>query len=191
MKSPRARSVAGLLASVLWLAFISSVPTEGAGGQAPSRSPGSSKAPSRERTLRVAREIMTAARYATMVTTKAGEAQARIVDPLTPDASLVVYVATNPKSRKVAEIRADPRVTLLYFDTNRLAYVTLVGRATAVAGEEKATRHKNEWKPFFNHEQPETYTLYRILPSRLEVVSAKDGLSGDPLTWRPKIVDIR
>ena len=36
-----------------------------------------------------------------------------------------------------------------------------------------------------------SYTLYRIIPSRLEVVSAKDGLSGDPATWRPEIVDLK
>lgn len=145
----------------------------------------------RERTLAVARKIMTAARYCTMVTMGENEAQARIVDPIEPDAAFVVHVATNPRSRKVRELRADSRVTLLYFDTERLAYVTVVGRATEVEDALKPSHYKKEWEGFFHRGQPATYVLHRIVPTRLEVVSPKDGLSGDPVTWKPEIVDLK
>jgi general stress protein 26 len=142
--------------------------------------------------ISVARDLMSAARYSTFVTLDAqGQPQARIVDPLPPEAGLSVYVATNPLSRKVNEILKDPRVTLLYFDAARPGYVTLIGRAVLVTGAEKQAHHKKEWQSFFPREKPETYTLYRIVPSRLEVVSAKDGLGGDPLTWRPAIVELK
>jgi general stress protein 26 len=155
-----------------------------AAGQAPPKS--------REQTLSVARRIMIDARFCTLVTIGEGnEPQARIVDPLEPDTALAVYVATNPRSRKVAEIRKDPRVTLLYFDPARFAYVTLVGRAVEVHGAEKAAHRKKDWQEFFPAEKPESYLLYRIVPSRAEVVSARDGLNGDPVTWRPEIVELR
>jgi general stress protein 26 len=151
-------------------------------------------APARDRAriLEVARQIMTAARFCTLSTIgELGEPQARVVDPLEPDAAFTVYLATNPRSRKVAEIRKDPRVTLLYFDTARSAYVTLVGRATEVVDAEKSVHRKKDWDEFFPASRPGAYALYRIVPSRLEVVSARDGLSGDPATWRPEIVDFK
>lgn len=135
---------------------------------------------------------MTAARYCTLVTLgEAHQPQARVVDPLEPDEALTVYVATNPRSRKVQEIGKDPRVTLLYFDTARAAYATLIGRAAEATGALKSAHHKKDWQSFFPIEKPDTYTLYRIVPSRVEVVSARDGLGGDPTTWRPEIVDIK
>jgi len=151
-----------------------------------------SPAHNRERVLGIARQIMGGARFCTMVTVgELGQPQARVVDPLDPDPALVVYVATNPLSRKVGEIRKDPRVTLLYFDPARSAYVTLIGRAAEVPNPEKAAHRKKDWDAFFPADKPDAYTLYRIVPSRVEVVSAKDGLSGDPATWRPEIVDLK
>jgi general stress protein 26 len=146
----------------------------------------------RERVLGVARQVMTGARFCTLVTIgELGQPQARVVDPLEPDSAFVVYVATNPRSRKVGEIRKDPRVTLLYFDTARSAYVTLIGRADEVPDAGKAAHRKKDWDTFFPAGQPEAFTLYRIVPSRVELVSARDGLSGDPSTWRPEIVDLK
>lgn len=148
--------------------------------------------PGRERTIEVAREIMTAARYCALVTLGPGRhPQARIVDPLEPDASLAVYVATNPKSRKVEEIQRDDRVTLLYFDAVRLGYVTLIGKAIEIQGSEKKERRKKDWDRFFPVDAPDTYTLYRIIPIRIEVVSTRDGVSADPATWRPQIVQFQ
>lgn len=140
----------------------------------------------------VARRIMAAARYCTLVTLGDDHRpQARIVDPLGPDESFAIYIATNPLSRKVGEIRRDPRVTLLYFDTARLGYVTVIGEAREVDEAGKRSHHKNEWQPFFPREKPAAYILYRVNVQRLEVVSAKDGLSGDPTTWRPEIVELK
>ncbi|MEO8499625.1 MAG: pyridoxamine 5'-phosphate oxidase family protein [Vicinamibacteria bacterium] len=146
----------------------------------------------RDRVLSVARQIMIAARYCTLITIGAdGQPQARVVDPLGPDETFNVYVATNPLSRKVGEMGKDPRVTLLYFDTARSAYVTLIGRAVATSAEEKKAHHKKVWQPFFSLDRPESYALYRVTASRLEVVSARDGLSGDPSTWRPEIIELK
>lgn len=146
----------------------------------------------RERILSVARDIIKAARFCTLVTLgEKGQPQARIVDPVEPDAAFAVYFATNPKSRKVAQIRKDARVTLLYFDAARAAYVTLVGKAAEVTGADKATHRKTDWNEFFAADRPNSYVLYRVIPIRAEVVSAKDGLIGDPTTWRPEIVEFK
>jgi general stress protein 26 len=179
-----ARPVRGLVAALLSVtltALLHAESGQGADKPAPQAA--------QTRVLSVARDIIASARFATFVTLAEGGApQARIVDPLSPDADFVVYVATNPMSRKVREIRKDSRVTLLYFDPGRPGYVTLVGRAREATGGEKQAHHKNDWQAFFPAESPASYVLYRVVPSRVEVVSAKDGLPGDTATWRPEIV---
>ncbi len=178
----------------LTLALGLAMPENGsaAGAQAAASPRDQSQSRDVGRVLEVARQIMVAARYCTLVTLGEGhQPQARIMDPLAPGASLTVYVATNPRSRKVAEIRRDARVTLLYFDAARPAYVTLIGRAVEAGEAEKRSHHKDEWQTFFPRDKPDSYTLYRIAPSRVEVVSAPDGLSGDPATWRPVIIDLK
>lgn len=179
------RSVAGALFLALSLAQPAEIRAQGA-----SPTPAPSAAP-RERALKIAREVMAAARFCTMVTTSDGEAQARIIDPLEPDAEFVVHIATNPLSRKVTQMRENPRVTLLYFDTSRLAYVTLIGMASLVPEKEKAALYKKDWEGFFDRSRPASYALYRVVPSRVEVVSAGDGLAGDPATWRPEIIQLK
>jgi CubicO group peptidase (beta-lactamase class C family)/general stress protein 26 len=171
------------------VALLAGFALQAAAGPSTESAPQATSPPTREHILGAARRIMTTARYATMVTTREGEGQARVVDPLEPDPSFAVHVATNPRSRKVLEMNVNPRVTLTYFDAAGLAYVTLVGEARLVEGSQKTERYKKEWEKFFDRAKPQSYNLYRIVPSRLEVMSPQDGLSGNPLTWRPEIVD--
>jgi general stress protein 26 len=90
--------------------------------------------PDRAAVIKVATGIMQRARFCTLVTIGAGgHPQARIMDAFPPDEGMVVWMATTPASRKVGEIRKDPRVTLSYFDANTMGYVTLLGRAALVA----------------------------------------------------------
>ncbi len=106
---------------------------------------------------------------------------------MTTDTNFITWIATNPITRKVNEIRRNPRVTLLYFDTASSSYVTLVGRAAIVAdAAEKATHWKEEWAPFYDtRDGKRDFTLIRLTPTRLEIVSPGRGLAGDPKTWRP------
>ncbi len=82
---------------------------------------------------------MTTTRYCALITTgRNGRAQARTMDAFAPEADMTVWLATNPRSRKVAEIRRNPKVTLYYFDRESAAYVTIYGTARLVS--EKAKR---------------------------------------------------
>ena len=150
-------------------------------------------APPRSEVLAAANEIMQAARYCTLVTIgPGGQPQARIVDPFPPDPDLTIWIATNPLTRKVAEIRRDPRVTLLYFNPATFEYVTVVG--TVVLDTD--SRHKAEhWKPewaalYQDQNRGDDYQLLRVKPSRLEVVSVRRGIRNDPKTWRPVSLDV-
>jgi general stress protein 26 len=153
------------------------------------RSQESKKPLNRAELIAAAREIMTAARYCALITLdSSGRPQARTLDPFPPDENMVVWLGTNPRSRKVAEIRRNPRVTLYYFDREAQAYVTITGIARLVNDpKEKAKRWKDEWKDFYP-DRAKDYLLIAVQPEKLEVVSVKKGIVGDPRTWKPPSV---
>jgi general stress protein 26 len=144
---------------------------------------------SREELVSAAREIMTTSRYCALITSDArGQTNARTMDAFAPDEQMNVWLATNPRSSKVSEIRRHPRVTLYYFDRENQAYVTIHGTAQLVNDRDEKTRHwKEEWKAFYPNRDKD-YLLIKVVPTRLEVVDTKKGIVGDPKNWRPPTV---
>lgn len=140
----------------------------------------------RDRLVTVARELVAGAHYATLITMGTdGRLQARTVEPFAPDSDFTIWIGTNPRTRKVAELARDPRVTLHYFDPKAQGYVTLQGRATVVRDpRETAARFNPAWKDFYP-DRATDYVLLRVRVERLEVVSPSHGVSGDARTWRP------
>lgn len=139
--------------------------------------------------LKAAREVIGAARYATLSTIDdlGGYPYSRIVDPFEPEGDFTIWIGTNAGTRKVEQVARNPRVSLLYFDAPRQHYVALTGSATVVRDPaEKARRFKPEWKAFYKDGSAgEDYLLIRIVPSRLEIVAESLGMKSDPITWRP------
>lgn len=140
--------------------------------------------------ISAAREIMTTTRYCALITTgRDGRAHARTMDAFAPEADMTVWLATNPRSRKVSEIRRNPRVTLYYFDRDSQAYVTLYGTARLVNDRgEKQRRFKDDWKAFYP-DRDKSYLLIKITPARLEVVNVNKGIVGTSPAWKPLVVD--
>jgi general stress protein 26 len=144
---------------------------------------------SRDELIAAARETMSAARYCALITQdSSGRPQARTLDPFPPDENMVVWLGTNPRSRKVAAIRRNPRVTLYYFDREAQAYVTIYGIARLVNDPKaKLKWWKDEWKDFYP-DRTRDFLLIRVTPEKLEVVNVKKGIVGDPHTWKPPSV---
>ena len=148
--------------------------------------------PDRAAVIKAATGIMQRARYCTLVTLgEGGHPQARIMDAFPPEGEMVVWMATNASSRKVDQIRKDPRVTLSYFDSTTMSYVTLLGRAALVADPaEKAKRWKDSWtKLYRDANRGDDYLLIKVTPTRLEVSAEGEGIKHDPKTWRATVVD--
>lgn len=139
-----------------------------------------------------ARRIMTEARYCALVTMgEDGRPHARAMDAFPPDDRFVVWLATNPRTRKVQDIRRDRRVTLYYYDAEARGYVTLFGTARLVDdAEEKARRWKPGWEAFYP-DRDRSYLLIEVTPERLEISSPADGIDNDPATWLPRSIDFR
>src|SRR5258708_11690637 len=140
MKSLNIRRQHLLIALLLCIASL----TPSVFGQQPQRR-------SKDELIAAAREIMTTTRYCALITTdRRGRANARTMDAFAPDENLLVWFGTNPLSRKVSEIRRNPRVTLYYFDRESQAYVTIQGVARLVNDSKENARHwKDDWKAFY------------------------------------------
>jgi len=144
---------------------------------------------SRDQLIAAAREIISNARYCALITLDgSGRTEARTVDPFPPGEDMEVWIGTNPRSRKVAEIRRHPRVTLYYFDREAQAYVSISGTARLVNDATEKARHwKDEWKDFYPN-RANDYLLIAVKPEKLELVNVKKGIVGDPRTWKPPLV---
>ena len=145
---------------------------------------------SRDSLIAAAREIMAATRFNALITLdQSGQPRVRTMDPFRPDENMVVWFGTNRRSRKVEEIANDPRVTLYYPAPEADGYVSIHGTARLVDDPaEKARRWKEEWTQFYPDRET-NYLLIEVVPARIEVVSYRRGIVGDPDTWTPASIE--
>ncbi len=92
----------------------------------------------------IAREIMDSAGTCALITLdQKGRPRVRTMDPFSPDSNLIVWLGTNVKSRKVSQIRNDPRVTLYYLENDNSGYVMIHGMAELVDPQDEK---EERWK---------------------------------------------
>jgi general stress protein 26 len=135
--------------------------------------------------LEAAREIMGAQQYCALITMDdTALPQVRTMNPFPPEEGMVVWMATNTRSRKVAAIRKNPRVTLYYADhAKATGYVALAGKAELVDDMQEVVKRKRAyWDTAFPGLK--NIVLIKVVPERIEVVNYKHGFNGDPVTWR-------
>lgn len=148
---------------------------------------------SEQAVLAAARALMVSAHHCALATLREdGQPAVRPMDPFPPDDDLRVWMATNPHTRKAAELARDPRATLHYLDRDSLGYVTLLGTARLVDDE---ARRRELWKPEWIEYYPggpggETFRLLEFVPRRVEVVSPLHGIADEPLAWKPAVVEL-
>lgn len=112
-----------------------------------------------------------------------GKPIARTMDPFAPDSNFVVWFGTNPRSRKVKEIKRNPKVCLYYSNPESTGYVMIQGIAKLVNDpKEKEKRWKPGWSGFYQSRDKD-YILIKVTPSRLELINYKLGIIGNPSTW--------
>ena len=138
--------------------------------------------------IKAAREIMTTAGTCALITLdEEGRPRVRAMEPFTPESDLSVWFGTNPKSRKVNQIKNDSRVTLYYLDSDASGYVMIYGTAQLVVDpDEKENYWKEEWEAFYPNK--DGYMLIKVTPIWMEVLSPKHGINNDPVTWQPPTV---
>ena len=145
----------------------------------------------RARLIAAAREIMGAQTYCALVTVdETGRPQVRTMNPFPPEDDMTVWFATNTRSRKVREIRRDPRVTLYYADhAKAIGYVTLAGRAVLVEDMQEIRKRK---RAYWDQAFPDlkNLVLIKVVPERLDVLNYRAGAQADPDTWRTPSIEL-
>lgn len=144
--------------------------------------------PPRRQIVAAGWEVLQKAGFCSFITIgEDGHPQARVVDPLGPDEDSTIWVATNPRTRKIGQVRRDPRVTLHCFEPATSSYVTILAKATVVTDAAEKARHwKAAWTPFYpGGAKGDAVVLIRLTPSRMEVVSETRGLVPDAKSWLP------
>lgn len=138
----------------------------------------------------IAREIITSSKNCALITIDSlGIAHARTMDPFPPDENFNIWMATNPKSKKVNQIKNNQNVTLYYFDNENSSYVTIQGSAKLVNSKEiKEKFWKSEWEKFYKNRTTD-YLLIQFTPVKLNIISEKNLILGDPISWKtPEIL---
>src|SRR5512146_1991875 len=96
------------------------------------------------RILMAAREIIAGQTYCALITIDAsGQPQIRTMNPFPPEEDMSVWMATNRRSRKAEEIRANPRVSL-YYANHKEATGSVVIHGEAVLVDDMAEKLKRK-----------------------------------------------
>ncbi|HTX98811.1 MAG TPA: pyridoxamine 5'-phosphate oxidase family protein [Bacteroidota bacterium] len=151
---------------------------------------GSGKPANRDSVIAAAREIMGSQTYCALITLDStGGPQARTMNPFPPDSTMTVWIATNTRSRKAAQIQHNPRVCLYYADHKEAkGYVAITGKATLVYDNaEKLKRKRAYWDQAFPDWK--YLVLIKVVPERLEVVNYRHGMLNESVTWKAPSID--
>ncbi len=142
--------------------------------------------------IALSKEIIKQTYYGTLITIdREGQSRARIMEPFEPDKNFIIWLATNPKSRKVSQLKENSSVTLHYFNKDNLEYVSLMGNAFLIDDDViKSTKWKKGWERFYKNKK-EDYMLIKFIPKTLEMISIANAYNGDSATWKPHQVILR
>jgi len=145
-----------------------------------------------QKTINLSKEIIDNTYFGTFITIDSdGQPRARVMEPFAPDDDFIIWLATNPKSRKVTQIKANPKVTLHYFDKKKLGYISLMGQAFLVNDKAiKESKWKDGWENFYPNKDKD-YLLIKFIPKTLELISIPNKFTGDAVTWKPHQVILR
>lgn len=132
--------------------------------------------------------IMRASRYCVLVTVGDAGPHARVVQPFHPDHDLAVRVGTSPTSRKATEMRATGKALLVYTRERDGACVVADCDAVEVDDPDRHRWFMPQWRAFWPAGPDADFTAFRCLPHRLEVWSARDGVTPPPFGLRSAVL---
>jgi len=139
--------------------------------------------------MQAAREIIQATSYCALVTIDStGQPQVRTMNPFPLGDEMVIWFATSRKSRKVKEIKNNPKVCVYYADHNSAkGYVNITGTAVIIDDKELLVKMKRAyWENIPNWQ--DRFVLLKITPKTLDVINYSRGISGDPETSRASTI---
>jgi len=144
---------------------------------------------SKTKIIVAAKEIISAAGNCALITLDdKGLPNVRTMDPFVPEKNFTIWLGTNSKSRKIDQIRNNPEVALYYFDKDASAYLTIHGTAKISNDKKQKKKYwKDKWEAFYPN-YPEGYSLIKVTPQWIEVISERHKIFGDSITWKAPVL---
>ena len=139
----------------------------------------------RDTVILAAHEIMSETTYCGLVTVDSlGQPQIRTMNPFPVKEDFVIWFATARTSRKVREIKNNPKVCVYFADhISAKGYVNINGSATVIDDKELLVKMRRDYWNGIPGWQ-DIFVLIRIVPKSLEIINYKHGLNNDPKTFK-------
>jgi general stress protein 26 len=143
----------------------------------------------RDTIILAAHEIINETTYCGLVTIDSlGQPQIRTMNPFPVKDDFVIWFATSRISRKVIEIKNNPKVCV-YFANHITAkgYVNINGSASVIDNKELLIKMKRD---YWNSVQgwQDKFVLIKIIPKSIEIINYKHGLNNDPDTFKAPVI---
>jgi general stress protein 26 len=121
-----------------------------------------------------------------------GQPRVRTITASPPADDMTVWLATRPSTRKVEQIKKNPKVTLYFNNDGKNSYLSIMGIATLHPTLE--SRSVESWftEPIFQGfwpNYPENFLLIEVKPVWLEVTG--EGVAMEPKAWRPQAAEFK
>jgi general stress protein 26 len=143
----------------------------------------------RDTLLVAAREIINETTYCALVTIDStGQPQVRTMNPFPANDELITWFATSRTSRKVREIKNNPKVCVYYADhLTAKGYVNITGTAEVLDDKELLIKMKRDyWENIPDWQN--IFVLIKIVPKTIEVINYRHGLNNDPESFRAPFI---
>lgn len=140
---------------------------------------------SKDTLLVAAREIISQTTYCALVTIDStGQPQIRTMNPFPLKDEFIIWFGTSRSSRKVKEIRNNPKVCVYFADhVHAKGYVNITGTAEVIDDQDLLLKMKRAyWEGDPNWQKK--FVLIKIVPKTLEVINYKHKLNNDPETFK-------
>lgn len=139
----------------------------------------------RDTLILAAHEIITETSYCGLATIdSSGQPQIRTMNPFPVKDDFVIWFATSRTSRKVREIKDNPKVCVYFANhLNAKGYVNINGSASVIDDRELLFKMKREYWNGIPGWQ-DKFVLIKIIPQSIEVINYKHGLNNDPETFQ-------
>jgi general stress protein 26 len=146
---------------------------------------------SRDTLITAALEIIKGTNYCALATIDStGQVQVRTMNPFPVDTDLTIWFATSRTSRKVKDIRNNPRVCVYFADhVSAIGYASIRGIAEVIDDKELLLKKKRDYWSGIPGWQ-DKFVLIRVVPKTLEVINYKHGLNNDPDTFKAPSIDL-
>jgi general stress protein 26 len=139
----------------------------------------------RDTLIGAAREIIKATPFCALVSIdSSGQPQVRTMNPFPLGDEIEIWFATGRKSRKVTEIKNNPKVCVYYADhSSAKGYVTIAGTAEIIDDKDLLVKMRRPyWDGIPNWQ--DIFVLIKVTPGTIDVINYAHGISGDPVTSR-------